>query len=235
MAHATYSLPGFDDVLMQQHRAAKTYTAEEQKQLVETALRSPAADISKAAGEIERHSPLFFGLSGLEQSTLFSEAQAISDDIAEYAKRHAIAAARKLLNIQPPMPLFSPAEPAPTLPKKSKPAPLSATEKDLKALRHDLEAAKLDLRDAEYNIAQLVSHWNQSMEGGIDDNWWQRGLELGILDISWDTRRTDGRYSVKVMHWIRHNLRVQHRERMYALKGIAAYSAKLALIESQPT
>lgn len=71
MATTNFLLPGFEPAFVEQKNAAALLKEEEQKQLVEAALRTPAADISKAAGEMERHSPLFFGLAELEQQTLF--------------------------------------------------------------------------------------------------------------------------------------------------------------------
>ena len=65
------ALPGMGGDIEQQSESAAATRAELQRGDVERSLATAKGDVSKAAGEMERHSPLFFGSEANEQGTLF--------------------------------------------------------------------------------------------------------------------------------------------------------------------
>jgi len=66
------ALPGMGDDIQRQKESAAETKAELERQDVERSLTTAKGDVSKAAGEMERHSPLFFGSDANEQGTLFN-------------------------------------------------------------------------------------------------------------------------------------------------------------------
>ncbi len=70
------ALPGMEDDVDAQAAAAKNLSEEQQRDLVNQALRTPD-DISKAAGEMERNSPLFFGSGAGGNQLLFARGSGV--------------------------------------------------------------------------------------------------------------------------------------------------------------
>ena len=96
--------------------------------------------------------------------------------------------------------------------------------KTLADLKADLASAKADLADCEYTLHYLELHWRASDKGLVDANWWQGAIQYGIWHHEAGmTIREDGRYPVKVRHWLRHLLVTFHAER----RDISAYVADL--------
>lgn len=71
----SHTLPGMESDLDAQRASAAEVRGEHEREAVEHSLRSAKGDVSKAAGEMERHSPLFFGSDASEQGTLFQRAE----------------------------------------------------------------------------------------------------------------------------------------------------------------
>ena len=85
------ALPGMGGEIEKQNESAAATRAELQREDVERSLATAKGDISKAAGAMERDSPLFYGTGAGGQENLFNEALRLHswEALPEFAEAHA--------------------------------------------------------------------------------------------------------------------------------------------------